>query len=206
MDAIFELFNLILKIVFFGGGSIFLINMVRSSKFKNIKQEVEILQAKLSQYRLALRAKVKKKSQVFRVAFKTAPAEGDQIDQALVSLYENKFEKGEDFQAYFETSRKIVQFQRIDSGEVHTPDQQAENSFMCSDFKLEMDIVRLVKHMADLSERIHESVHDYNARTRKASAKLPSFDAIQFPTLAEINRIFNDAESSAPAQDAKKAS
>lgn len=211
MDAIFDLFNLILKIVFIGGGAIFIINMLRSSKFKNIKQEVEILQAKLSQYRLALRAKVKKKSQTFRVAFKTPVADGDQIDKVLVSLYENKFEQGEDFQNYFETSRKIVQFLKMDSGEVAATEEnqaQNDNTFMSSDFKLEMDIVRLIKHMSDLSARIHESVQEYNSRTRKASAKIPSFEAIQFPALAEINRIFSGSESAsaATAQDTKKAS
>lgn len=202
MDPIFDLFNLILKIAFIGGAIIFTVNIVRSRKFKNVKHEIEVLQARLSQYRLALKSKVKKKSQTFRVTFKSPVAEGDVIDQTIKSLCENPFEKSDDFQAYFEVSRKIVQLLQIDGGTA-PGQEEVENSFMCSDFKVEMDIVRLIKQMSDLTVRINNSIDDYNSRTRKATQHLPKIEAMSFPALAEINKIFSDKkEESAPAQKA----
>ena len=212
MEPILDLFNTILKIAFLGGVVLFVSKMIKSNRFKNVKHEIEVLQAKLSQYRLVLKSKVKKKSQIFRVSFKGPVSEGDLIDQTIKSLGENNFEKGDDFQNYFESSRKIVHFLQVDSNAANplqTTPQTLENNFMCPDFKLEMDIVRVIKEMTDLNSRINTSIDEYNGKTRKVQLHLKKNESLNFPSLSEINKIFDSdkaEEKTTASGDVKKAS
>lgn len=207
VDSIIDLFNLVLKIAFFGGVLLIASSLVKYKKSSNIKAEVQNLQARLSKLRLSLKAKVKKKSQIFRGSFtKTPIAEGDMIDNALKELIDNPFDTSEQFQKYFEVSRKVVNFIQIETKTEPTENDALENNFMCSDFKTEMDIVRIIKEMSNISARINRRVDENN--TAYPSQLLKKVDAMEFESLADINRIFKIdqtpdlADTSEPAKKA----
>lgn len=193
MDSIIDLFNMVLKIAFFGGILLVASNIVKYKKSSNIKTEIQNLQARLSKLRLSLKSKVKKKSQIFRSSFtKTAITEGDMIDVALKELVENPFETSEQFQKYFEQCRKVVNFIQIETAAEPNQVTDFENNFMCSDFKTEMDIVRIIKEMSIISARINSRVEDSN-RTFPGQP-LKRVDGMSFESLKEVDRIFKTDE------------
>lgn len=171
-------------------------NLVKYKKSSNIKTEVQNLQARLSKLRLSLRAKVKKKSHIFRASLSKTPiTEGDMIDSALKELVENPFETSEQFQNYFDQSRKIVNFIQVETKTELSPTDNLENNFMCSDFKTEMDIVRIVKEMNNVSTSINRRVEDNNATY--PNQQLKKVDGIVFDSLADVNRIFKTDDPTA---------
>lgn len=184
---------MVLKIAFFGGILLVASNIVKYKKSSNIKTEIQNLQARLSKLRLSLKSKVKKKSQIFRSSFtKTAITEGDMIDVALKELVENPFETSEQFQKYFEQCRKVVNFIQIETAAEPNQVTDFENNFMCSDFKTEMDIVRIIKEMSIISARINSRVEDSN-RTFPGQP-LKRVDGMSFESLKEVDRIFKTDE------------
>lgn len=184
---------MVLKIAFFGGILLVASNIVKYKKSSNIKTEIQNLQARLSKLRLSLKSKVKKKSQIFRSSFtKTAVTEGDMIDVALKELVENPFDTSEQFQKYFEQSRKIVNFIQVETAAEPNQTTDIQNNFMCSDFKTEMDIVRIIKEMSLISSRINSRVEDNNRAY--PSQLLKRVDGMSFESLNEVNRIFKTDE------------
>lgn len=205
VDLIIDLFNMVLKIAFFGAILLVASSIVKYKKSSNIKTEIQNLQARLSKLRLSLKSKVKKKSQIFRSSFtKTAITEGDMIDVALKELVENPFETSEQFQMYFDQSRKIVNFIQIETAAEPSQSTDLENNFMCSDFKTEMDIVRIIKEMSMISSRINSRVEDNNRSY--PSQLLKRVDGMAFESLNEVNRIFKTDEPAEVAvqDDAEK--
>jgi uncharacterized membrane protein YebE (DUF533 family) len=98
VDAIFDLLNTVIKITLVAGGAFIVFNVMRSKKFNSTKTDLQNLQARLSQLRLALKAKVKRKSNIFRTMIKTAIIEGDLFDTSTRNLIDVKFETSDDFQ------------------------------------------------------------------------------------------------------------
>lgn len=190
VESIIELFNTILKIAFFGGMVILVTKFMKFKKASSVKSDVLNLQAKLSQLRLALRGKIKKKSNIFRSSFKTGITEGDMIDNALKQLVDNPFESSEDFQAYFDLSRRIVNFIQVENNGDASSKMNVENDFMCSDFKTEMDIVRVIKEMTDISSKINSRIEDNNRMN--PGNPIAKVDSLVFTSLVEINRIFKE--------------
>jgi hypothetical protein len=187
VDAIFELFNVILKLVL-GCGVVFIgMTFLKSKKFLNAKNDIQNLQARLSQLRLALKGKIKRKSNVFRAGIKCNIIEGDIYDSALKSLTEIKFENSEDFQSYFDISKHLVKILQISGDNENVPSHALENNYMSSDFKTEMDIIRLIKEMTDLSSKINIRVEEHN---RNSNQKLQRVDSLVFPAIAEINKVY----------------
>lgn len=187
MDAIFDLFNVILKLIL-GCGVIFIgLTFLKSKKFLNAKNDIQNLQARLSQIRLALKGKTKRKSNVFRAGIKASIVEGDIYDSNLKSLTEVKFETSEDFQAYFDISKQLVKMIQISGDGASTPAHVLDNNYMSSDFKTEMDIIRLIKEMSDLSSKINSRVEEHN---RTSTQKLQRVDSLVFPSITEVNKVF----------------
>lgn len=151
------------------------------------------MQAKISQLRLALKGKVKKKANVLRGSFKGALAHGDMVDNALRELADNNFENGEDFQNYFDSSRKIINFINIQNEGDAAVNASPDKNFMSGDFKTEMDIVRIIKEMSSLSSKVNSRIDDYNRINQ--NQKMPKLDSLIFPSLAEISRIYNEDEN-----------
>ena len=201
MDSIIDLFNVVLKIAFFGSFLLLAINLVKNKKSSNSKLEIQNLQARLSKLRMSLKAKVKKKSNIFSASFKrTAVIEGDMIDNSLKALGDNSFETSEQFQKYFELSRKIVNFIQIETKVGSGEPENIENNFMCSDFKTEMDIVRIITEMSNISSRINKRVDDHNEVY--PSKPLKKVDSLIFESMSDVNRIFKaDVEPQADETD-----
>jgi hypothetical protein len=195
VDAIFDLLNSVIKLALVAGGAFIVINVVRSKKINSTKTDLQNMQARLSQLRLALKAKVKRKSNVLRTMIKTSIIEGDLFDSSTKNLVDCKFETSDDFQTYFDISRQIVGMIHVENGTTH--EAVSENNFMSSDFKTEMDIIRIIKEMTDLSSRINARVDEHN---RTSSQKLKKVDPLVFNSITEINRVFkadDTAESKA---------
>ena len=187
VDSIFELFGLLIRVVLICGCIFIALTYLRSKKFNDAKSEFQNLQARLSQLRLALKAKVKRKSNIFRATIKTQIIEGDIYDSTLKALIENKFETSEDFQNYFDTSRQLVKMIQISNDGENVAAHVAENNYMSNDFKTEMDIVRLIKDMSDLSSKINSRVEEHN---RTSKQKLQKVDPLVFASITEVNRVF----------------
>lgn len=187
MDFIFDLIQLIIQITLFGGSTYIVIHFMRSKKFNSTKTDVQNLQARISQLRLALKAKVRRKSNTFRTMSKASVVEGDLFDSTLKSLCEVKFETSDDFQMYFEISKQIVKIISIDNKGEGITNQAVENNYMCNDFKTEMDIIRIIKEMSELSARVNHRTDDHN---RTNSQKLSRVDSLVFPAITEVNRVF----------------
>lgn len=193
MEAIFDLLTLVIQISVVGGLAFAVFSMLRSQKFNSAKNEMQNLQARLSQLRLALRAKVKRKSNALRSMFKSGIAEGDLFDNTIKSLCDVKFETSDDFQNYFDISRQLVKMIQLDTGGEGMNQQSVENNFMSNDFKTEMDVLKIIKEMSDLSARINNRVLEHN---RTSSQKLQKVDPIVFAAITEVNRVFKGEDSS----------
>ncbi len=185
MDAIFDLINLVIKITLATGGVFIVFNMLRSKKFNSTKSDLQLLQARLSQLRLALKAKVKRKTNAFRTMLQSPIIEGDLFDNITRSLVDVKFETSEDFQNYFDISRQTLNLIQIENGT--TAEANPENNYMSNDFKSEMDILRIIKEMTELSAKINNRVEEHN---RTSSQKLKKVDPLYFSSITEVNRVF----------------
>lgn len=180
------------------------IKLFRNKKDTILRTEILNLQAKLSQFKLALRGKVRKKSTVLRSSFRVAIIKDDMIDSALRQLQEIPFDSSSDFQNYFDLSRRVVELSHI--GVEPTPEAQAnganavENNYMSSDFRTELEIVRLIKEMYLLSTKINDKIDDYNRINSKT--QISRVDDLKFPSLHEINRVFKDEDYSSQKESA----
>lgn len=197
MDAIFDLLNIVIKFALVAGAAFIVFSVVRSKKINSTKTDLQNLQARLSQLRLALKAKVKRKSNVLRTMIKSSIIEGDLFDTSTRSLLDVKFETSDDFQSYFDISRNIVGMIHVDNGTTH--EAGSENNFMSSDFKTEMDIIRIIKEMTDLSSRINNRVEEHN---RTSSQKMQKVDPLVFAAATEVNRVFKVEDSGSQASKA----
>ncbi len=191
MEAIFDLISIVVKISLFGGAVFLVLSFFKTKKLTSFKTDLQNLQARLSQLRMALKGKVKKKSNVIRAACQANIVEGDPFDQAVQQLVNNKFESSDDFQDYFDTSRKLVRMLQIESKEP-IAEHSVENNYMSHDFKTEMEIVRIIKDMCDLSARINVRIEEHK---RTSGLKHPRVDSLVFPAITEVNRIFNSEEA-----------
>ena len=153
---------------------------------------VQNLQARISQLRLALKAKVKRKSNTFRAMSKAQIIEGDLFSSTLKSLTEVKFETSDDFQMYFDISKQIVKIINLDNKVDGHDNQAAGTNYMSSDFKTEMDIIRIIKEISDMSARVNHRIDEHN---RTNSQKIPRIDSIMFPAITEVTRVFKSEGS-----------
>jgi hypothetical protein len=194
VDAIFDLVLIIIKLAVVGGGLLLVMHMLKSKKFNGVKNDIQNLQAKVSQLRLALKGKVKRKANVFRSQFKGPLVEGDILDSSLRELGDNSFENGQHFQDYFDLSRKLVNHLLAESAGDAAPQFSVENNFMSSDFKTEMDIIRIIKEMCDLSAKINNKIDEHNRIN--PGQKLARVESLVFPSMSEVTRMFESNELS----------
>lgn len=201
MDLILELAFILIKvavagIVFLGG-----LHMMKTQKSNSMKAKVLQLQARLSRARMALRAKVKKKANIFRSTIKAGILEGDVIDRSLKTLNDLNFETSQDFQNYFDVSRHIVSLIHADPKNKMEVPPQVENNFMCLDFKTELDIIRIIREMASITVKINEAIEENN--TKHPNQSMEKADPLLFPAMADVNRVFkSDANNTAAANAA----
>jgi hypothetical protein len=198
VESIIELFSYILLITVFCGILVLSTKFVKFRKTDNVKSAILNLKAQLSQLRLALKGKIKKKARILRASLKTPVAEGDPIDMTLKQLADSPFETSEDFQTYFDLSRTIVNLIVVENNGSEDSKINIENDFMCSDLKTEMDIIRIIKAMTDLSSKINVRIEECNRIT--PNQPMAKVDSLIFASMVEINRIFKNEGDSAAFQ------
>lgn len=179
------------------------------------KKQIDHLQAKMSMLRISLKAKVKKKVNLFKTRYVDPANTGDTIDQTLNLVLENKFETSEDFQNYFDHSKKVNDIIKVDieaqQAEAEPPKTilpykpsteprpvsppqpesvQKFEDFMGSDFKNELAIVRLIKEMVETSKQLNERIIFYNRLNKKSKYKVS--EELIFSSLSDVNRVFRE--------------
>lgn len=203
MDGMIDLFSTILKITVIGGFVLLVLKLIQFRKSSAVKAEILNLEARLSKLRMALKAKLKKKSGFFRASIKVAIAEGDPVDTMLKQLMTNNFEVSQDFQNYFDISRKIVSLIYAEKNGAASTEANIENDFMCSDFKTELDIVRIIKEMVNITAKINGLIEENN--TNNPSNPIAKVDKLAFTSLTDINRIFSAESGKNPSDPTNSA-
>jgi hypothetical protein len=180
-----------------GAAIVFVIRFIQFRKSKESKNEIQTLQAKVSMLRMALKSKVKKKANSFRAKFVKSVNVGDPIDTALGELMDNKFETGDDFQHYFDLSKRINSYINAEiqsSNEANSSAFSHANKkledFMGPDLKNELGIIRIIKEITEASTKHNSKAELFNKLNPKA--KIHLLNPLQFSSLAEVSRIFRD--------------
>ncbi len=198
VDSIFGLITILINFSLFGGALLFILKVLKTRKKKDLKEEIDNLQAKISLLRISLKSKVKKKSFTFRALFTKPLSEGEPLDLALNQLISNKLETGNELQNYFDLSR-IINSHIVASVPLYHP---AED-FMTSDFQNEISIVVLIKEICSLSARLNKRIENFNLVNHQA--KINAVDSLIFPAMSDVQRVFNDHQLlNEAADDLKK--
>ncbi len=190
MESIYSLITFLVNLTLAGGAIMLTVKVLKSRKKIDYKNEIDNLQAQISQMRLALKSKVKRKSYTFRSQFPKPLSSGDVIDSTLNALMENALETGGDLQDYFDLSRKINTYIAINV-QGYAPSED----FMSSDFRNEIAIIRLIKDISSLSARLNKKIEIYNLAN--PAVKIQQVDHLIFTAMMEVNRIFSNNSSSA---------
>ena len=201
----------------------FVLKFFRQKQIDQHREDIKKLEAKMSSFRMLLRAKVKKKAQFYRATMPQSIRQGDPIDNSANELCDLAFEQGADFEKYFDLSKQLNNFLKIgldkakaaaEAKGVATPDTSTDaksssaagvgsnSEFMTTDIKKEFTIIKIMNEMVDLSHKIKSRIESYNLNNTKSSLPVP--ETIHFKSLPELKRIFSSA--SANAEDIKVAS
>ena len=187
----------------------FVLKFFRQKQIDQQREDIKKLEAKMSSFRMLLKAKVKKKSQFYRATIPQAIRQGDPIDKAANDLCDLNFEAGPDFEKYFEYSKQLNNFLKIgldkakaaaDAKGANTPEATStevqanavapnNSDFMTTDIKNEFTIIKIMNEMVDLSHKIKSKVESYNSSSTKARLAIP--ETIHFKSLPELKRIFS---------------
>ena len=203
----------------------FVLKFFRQKQIDQHREDIKKLEAKMSSFRMLLKAKVKKKAQFYRATMPQAIRQGDPIDNSANDLCDLAFEQGPDFEKYFELSKQLNNFLKIGLDKAKaaaeakgaaapeaTATAEAKSSpaagigsnseFMTADIKNEFTIIKIMNEMVDLSHKIKSKIESYNSNNSKSSLTIP--ETIHFESLPELKRIFSSASSN--AEDIKVAS
>ena len=203
----------------------FVLKFFRQKQIDQHREDIKKLEAKMSSFRMLLRAKVKKKAQFYRATMPQSIRQGDPIDNSANELCDLAFEQGSDFEKYFDLSKQLNNFLKIgldkakaaaEAKGAAAPDTTAtvdakpspatavgtNSEFMTADIKNEFTIIKIMNEMVDLSHKIKSRIESYNLNNTKSSLPVP--ETIHFKSLPELKRILSSA--SANAEDIKVAS
>jgi hypothetical protein len=180
-------------------------------KFKNSKNDIALLDAKIIALKMALRVRVKIKLTSFRDRFGKFINQDDEIDKALNEIYSIKYDSGVDFQRYFDVSKQMIatmkndmrfaaQFKELNEqqnqGSEDSETVQLFKDFSGPDYKNEIALVRVIKEITDTNNKLSIKVEEFNNEYRNRKKFRPNqvVNPITFSFLAEINVIFQDSE------------
>ena len=200
MEGILSLLGLIIKITIMGFGTFIVLHVLRSMKRRTLRDDISKVEAKMAAYRINLKNRVKKKAKHFKASYPSSITSGEPIDVSLSQLSELTFEKNSDFQDYIELCRKInnfIELAKVDKGvetgqPVHHDADQCD--FMGTDFKNEINIVRLINDMVTVSKTLNKQVSRYNHFDRRAKMIAP--EPINFTSLFELQKVFKNQNAS----------
>lgn len=180
-------------------------------QFKNSKNDLALLNAKIMVLKMALRVRVKIKLTSFRDRFGKFIDKDDEIDKALNAIYNIKYETGADFQRYFDISKQVITTMKNDIRFAakfkelsEQQNQESEGSetaqlfqdFCGPDYKNEIALVRVIKEITDANNKLSRKVEEFNHEYRNRKKFIPTqvVHPISFDFLTEINLIFQDSE------------
>lgn len=217
MTTILDLLSMLFDFTLFGSVILFVIKFFHHQKNMGAKKQIDNLQAKIAILRMSLKAKVKKKVNLFKNRYVDPTNSGDTVDSTLNLMLENKFETSEDFQNYFDHSKKVNETIKVDieaqkqnkeislkniptHKQANEPNPSREvppagmtqkfEDFMGTDFKNELSIIRLIKDMVETTLQLNERIIFYNRLNKKSKYK-PTEELI-FSSLSDVNRVFRE--------------
>ncbi|MES2803756.1 MAG: hypothetical protein V4654_14785 [Bdellovibrionota bacterium] len=199
VDGILILLALIVKITIFGFGTFMVLHILRSMKKRTMRDEISKIEAKMAAFRINLKNRVKKKAKQFRATYPASINAGEPIDISLTQLSELSFEKNSDFQDYMDLCKKINSFIDLANFDKNAEASQSSASdiekcdFMGTDFKNEINIVRLINDMVVVSKTLSKQTGRYNHFDRRA--KLLSPDPIAFSSLFELQKVYKNKDA-----------
>lgn len=202
----------------------FILRFFRQKQIDQQKEDVKKLEAKMSSYRMLLKAKVKKKAQFYRASMPQAIRQGDPIDNVVTQLTDLNFDSGEEFQKYFDSSKQLNNFLRMGiekakatqeakldptgQANLQKPPQSVENvidtnsEFMTTDIKNEFTIIKIMNELIDLNLKIKSKIETYNSANFRNQLPVPK--PITFNSLHELKKIFTSQPQ--PTNESKIAS
>lgn len=175
------------------------LHVLRSMKKRALRDDIAKIEAKMASYRITLKSRVKKKTKRFRAAYPGTITTGEPIDISLTQLSELSFEKNNDYQDYIDLCKKINSFIDLASVDRSSEAQNAINDpdkcdFMGSDFKNEINIVRLINDLVTVSKALNRQINRYNHFDPRAKLQAP--DPISFASLFELQKVFKNKDAS----------
>lgn len=199
MDGILVLLGLIVKITIMGFGTFIVLHVLRSMKRRTLRDEISKVEAKMAAFRINLKNRVKKKAKRFRASYPASITTGEPIDISLTQLSDLSFEKNSDFQDYIDICKKINSF--IDLANVDKNSEAAQATaidtdkcdFMGTDFKNEINIVRLINDMVVVSKALSKHTSRYNHFDRRAKMMAP--EPISFASLFELQKVYKNKDA-----------
>jgi len=204
VDGIYAILSMIINISFLGLLTFLVLHILRNLKKRNLLEDIAKVEARLATLRLNLKARIKKKANRFRASYPQSIANGDPIDIATSKLMDISFEKNSDFQDYIDLCKKINSYIEIASIDI-APEKRAEfqnpainSDIMGTDFKNEINIVRLINDMVSVSKVHCKMIAKYNNFDKKI--KIPQKESINFTSLFELQKVFKN-EDGASSED-----
>ncbi len=191
----------------------FIFNFLRQQQKNIIITEIKNLEARMSSFRLILKAKVKKKSNYFRSVSPAAIKQGDAFDGVATELAELPFESNEDFEKYFILSKQLniliqhefaqhnaaaessitkkATVQKIAPMPLNPDTNEVLPDFMTADIKNEFAIIKAIHDMIGLSVTLKSKIDHFNATNLKTQR--PSVQIIHFPSVIAVQKIFSSS-------------
>lgn len=198
MSSIFTLLNLIAQIGLAGLGVMLIYAFFKEQKIKESRNEVQMLQARISMLRISLRAKVKKKSNGFRNLFNGSVVPDDPVDKLLTTMANLPFEKSNDFETYFALNHEINS--HLKHQEILDPNQQlaiAQNNKLkisrVDELNTSSDpaIYKIIREISATSQRLRVSIENYNVLDKKNP--FPEDAVFKFMTLKDIKKTLKES-------------
>lgn len=199
VDGILVLLGLIVKITIMGFGTFIVLHVLRSMKKRTLRDEISKVEAKMAAFRINLKNRVKKKAKRFRATYPANITTGEPIDISLMQLSELSFEKNSDFQDYIDICKKINSFIDLANVDKNSDASQTAGTdldkcdFMGTDFKNEINIVRLINDMVVVSKALSKQTSRYNHFDRRT--KMNSPEPITFASLFELQKVYKNKDA-----------
>lgn len=164
----------------------FVIDMTKRKKLDAVNQQLQSADARLSQLRMALKTKVKRKSTVFRSMYNKSITIGSMFDVSVKSLLQIKFDVGEDFELYFNVSKEIVNILKAEKVDCWFEEFSIDSDYMTNDLQLELEILRIMKEMMNATDRINSIVDEHENEFK--SHKFTRVEKLTFPSASETDK------------------
>ncbi len=186
MDSIYRLLSTLFDFTIAGSVLFVIIKSLQYHRKVTARNELLKLQARVSSLRIALKSKVKKRSNSFRSYFPKAIPPNGQIDGELTVLSENRFESSADFQRYFDMINKI----HLTLAELPKTFESPIEGFITGDAQMALLIAKIIKEMKDTTQWFNAKADIFNKVNPKK--RITTLDAMVFEAMSEIDGLLQN--------------